>query len=181
MRLSVLGLSVCLATGIGCSIPHSVPEGRVVPGQTINKQGKVLIMNAADGQEQGQPVATGSGQEFVAAVRDSLLDHSVPASTAQTLDLNQACDEAQKMGFDYVLKPQITFWEDNATAWSGKGDKLRISIEVYDAKGHQLVGAATFYRVARGAGFVGSGTPERFLKEASAGALNKIYGWTPSK
>jgi len=119
MRLNVLGVSVCLATVIGCSIPHAIPEGRVVPGQTINRQGKVLIMNAADGQEQGQPVATGSGQEFVAAVRDSLLDHSIPASTTQTLDLNQACDEAQKMGFDYVLKPQITFWEDNATAWSG--------------------------------------------------------------
>lgn len=178
MRIKKLAFATCLLLGVGCSVPRAEPEGRVVPGQAINKMGKVLIMNAADGQEQGQPVATGSGQTFVAVVRDTLLDHSVPVSTTQTMNLTQAFDEADKMGFDYVLKPQITFWEDNATAWSGNGDKLRISMELYDAKGHQLVAASSFYRVGTGATFA-SGSPDRFFKEASLGALNKIYSWSP--
>lgn len=88
----------------------------------------------------------------------------------------QALDEASKLNFDYTMKCTITLWEDNATAWSGKGDKLEISVEVFDVKTKQLVGIASHYRVATGFTLV-SGTPDRFMDECAEGALGKIYGW----
>ena len=54
---------------VGCSIPRSVPEGSVVTGQKVNPQGKVLVLAVADGQEQGQDPAKGSGRGMVSALR----------------------------------------------------------------------------------------------------------------
>jgi hypothetical protein len=138
--------------------------------------GKVLILGIPNGQEQGQPEANGSGQGMASALRQALSAHGVPLSITETKDLTAGLDEAQKANFNYVLKCAITLWQDNATAWSGNGDKLTISVELYDAKSRQLVAAASHKRVATGATFV-SGSPDRFMGEVAAGALSEIYGW----
>jgi len=113
---------------------------------------------------------------MVEALRKVLSTHQVPLSTTDSLTLGPAFDEAQKSKFDYVIRCTITLWEDNATAWSGSGDKLNIAVDVYDANTRQLVAAATHKRTATGATMV-SGTPDRFMDEVAAGALGKIYGW----
>jgi len=161
---------------IGCSVPRSRPEGGLVTGQTINAASKVLILSVQDGQEQGQSPAHGSGRGMVASLRKVLLNHSVPFSTSENMNTVGGIEEAEKLKFDYVMKCTITLWEDNATAWSGNGDKLKISIEMFDVKTKQLVAVASHYRVATGATFV-SGTPDRFMDECSLGALSRIYGW----
>jgi hypothetical protein len=168
-------LAAALLIG-GCSIPRSVKEGGPISGQVVNLAGKVLILNVANGQEQGQPVANGSGQGMVSALRTTLSTHGIPLSTTEEMDLSSGFDEAQKGNFVYVLKCAITLWQDNATAWSGNGDKLSITVELYDAKTRQLVAAASHQRVATGATFV-SGSPDRFMGEVATGALSQIYGW----
>lgn len=177
MKYIVVALLCLVATG--CSIPHSVREGGPVAGQQINPRATVLVLNVRDGQEQGQSPATGSGQGMVAALRKALVAHGVPLSISQGTDLSAGFDQARQNGFGYVLQCVITLWQDNATAWSGNGDKLNISVEVYDAKTHQLVAAATHKRTATGATFV-SGSPDRFMDEVAVGALSRIYGW-PAK
>jgi hypothetical protein len=117
---------------------------------------------------------------MASAIRKVLASHNVPVSMTATSSLRDGIDEARRAGFDYTLKGTITLWEDNATAWSGNGDKLNISVEVYDSKSRELIGAATHKRVATGATFV-SGTPDRFMDEVATGALDKIYGWSDQK
>ena len=159
-----------------CTVPRSVKEGGPVVGQTVRANNKVLVLNVSDGQEQGQAAATGSGQGMVASMRKALTAHAIPMSASPSISLEAGFDEANKEGFDYVMKTTITLWEDNATAWSGKGDKLSISVELYDAKSRQLLAAATQKRVATGFTMV-SGTPDRFEDECATGALGQIYGW----
>ena len=163
----------------GCSIPRSEPEGGLIQGKTINPSGKVLILAVRDGQEQDQPAAPGSGQGMVNALRKVLMDHFIPFSTTEHYNNIQGFEEAEKLNFDYVLKCTITLWENNATAWSGNGDKLKISIEIFDVKSKQLVAIAGHYRVATGA-TLATGTPDRFMNECALGALSKIYAW-PTK
>jgi hypothetical protein len=174
MKYLVLLITCLMAAG--CSVPRSVKEGGPVIGYQINPTAKVLLLRVADGQEQGQEVARGSGEGMVAALRKALSSHGVPLSTSANLDLSTGLDEAQRTGFDYVLKCTITLWQDNATAWSGNGDKLNISVEVYDVKTGTLAAAATHKRVATGATFV-SASPDRFMDEVATGALSQIYGW----
>ena len=164
---------------LGCSVPRSEPEGGTIIGQAVNPSGKVLILGVRDGQEQGQEPANGSGKGMAAALRKVLMAHSIPISTTESLNNTQGFEEAEKLNFDYIMKCSITLWEDNATAWSGKGDKLKISIELFDVKSKQLVGEAGFYRVATGF-TLAAGSPDRFMDECAEGALAKIYGW-PAK
>jgi len=161
---------------IGCSVPRSVPEGGRIVGQQIIPTGKVLILTVADGQEMGQPVANGSGRGMVSSLRKVLSRHEIPLSITDAASTTQGFEEAAKINFEYLLKCTTTLWEDNATAWSGNGDKLKISIEMFEVKNHQLIAAASHYRVATGATFVG-GSPDRFMDECAEGALDKIYGW----
>lgn len=174
MKYVALILAVLFASG--CSVPRSVKEGGPVSGQVVNPAGKVLILNVANGQEQGQPIAYGSGQGMVSSLRKVLTSHGVSLSTTEKMDLSSGMDEAERSGFDYILKAVITLWQDNATAWSGNGDKLSVSVELYDAKTKQLTAAASHQRVATGATFV-SGSPDRFMDEVATGALGQIYGW----
>ncbi|AHX16304.1 hypothetical protein CH75_10390 [Dyella jiangningensis] len=173
-RLFLVATSAMLL--IGCSVPRQVKEGGAMSGHQVAPQGKVLLLNVRDGQEKGQDPATGSGQGMVAALRKTLSAHGVPLNTSQTMDLSRGFEEAQRNGYAYVMKSTITLWEDNATAWSGNGDKLNVSVELYDVSTHELIAAATDKRTATGFTFV-SGTPDRFMDEVAIGALSQIYGW----
>ena len=44
------------------------------------------------------------------------------------------------MSIEYVLKAQILHWEDRATEWSAKPDRVKISLPLY--KSGQLIGSA---------------------------------------
>lgn len=160
----------------GCSVPRSVKEGGPLAGHAVQPQGKVLILAIRDGQEKGQDPAVGSGQGLSAALRKVLSAHGVPLSVSSSQSVETGEQEAARDGFQYVMQTTITLWEDNATAWSGNGDKLSISVELYDVRTHQLIAAATHKRVATGATFV-AGTPDRFMDEVAQGALAQIYGW----
>ena len=118
----------------GCSVPRNVREGGPVAGQAISPQATVLMLAVSNGQEQGQSAAMGSGQGMADAMRNVLTAHGVPLSTSQKTDLSQGFEEAARGNFAYVMQCVITLWQDNATAWSGNGDKLNISVQVYDAK-----------------------------------------------
>ncbi|MEX1826457.1 DUF4823 domain-containing protein [Luteibacter sp. CQ10] len=179
MKKIALAAVACIVVS-GCSVPRSVKEGGPLAGQAVSSQKKVLVLSVTDGQEKGQDPAIGSGQAVVASVRKYLTMHGIPMSVSSSANTDQGIVEADAQGFDYVLKPTIILWEDNATAWSGNGDKLSISMELFDARTHQLVAASTHKRVATGATFVG-GSPDRFIDEVSNGALGKIYGWSEAK
>ena len=126
---------------VACSIPRQAKEGGALPGQHVDPTQRVLVLAIKDGQEQGEPVAAGSGQGLVDALRRALAAHQVPLSATPDMALEQGFADAERGGFTYVLKGTITHWEDNATAWSGKGDKLNISAELYDVRSRTLVAA----------------------------------------
>ena len=175
-----LALALCCSLAISCSMPRSVKEGGPVSGQLINPTAKVLVLGISDGQEQGQASVAGSGDGMVAAVRKVLMARKVPLSITEATTLASGLAEAEKGGFDYLLKGKITLWQDNATAWSGNGDKLSLSVEMYDVKTRELAAAASHDRVATGATLV-AGTPHRFMDEVAEGTLSQIYGWPVPK
>lgn len=117
---------------------------------------------------------------MVDAFRKVLAMHGIPMSVTADKSLTEGFADAERGGFTYVLKGTITHWEDNATAWSGKGDKLFVSAELYDAHTHTLIAAATDKRTATGLTFVSS-TPDRFMDQVAVGTLSQIYGWPITK
>lgn len=58
-------------------------------------------------------------------------------------------------GYDYVVVPKITRWEDRATEWSGKPDRITILISVYDVAGGSTVNSAVLHGKSKWATFGG--------------------------
>jgi Domain of unknown function (DUF4823) len=52
--------------------------------------------------------------------------------SSDSVSMADAIKEAKERAYDYVLRTNITEWEDNATAWSGKKDSIALSLELYD-------------------------------------------------
>jgi hypothetical protein len=48
-------------------------------------------------------------------------------------------EAARAGGHDYLIFPEIKHWEDRATEWSGKSDKIEVRITIIDARTGDLV------------------------------------------
>lgn len=46
--------------------------------------------------------------------------------------------------YGYYVEPIILHWEDRATEWSGKSDKVEIQIITYDTKTKSEIGNTTY-------------------------------------
>ncbi|MEZ9687657.1 DUF4823 domain-containing protein [Vibrio atlanticus] len=52
----------------------------------------------------------------------------------QAADYNFVLEYAKSNEFDYLIFPTILHWEDRATEWSAKPDKVSVKITVVDVK-----------------------------------------------
>ncbi len=169
-------IAVVFGLCLACSVPRTRVVGEVVPGQSINPAGKFLILSCDDAQERGEEVTKGSSNALVSAVRDRMMQHSMKISITQATALEAGYREAKENSFDYLVRPSFTNWEDNATAWSGNGDKAGISLEVFDARTHTMLAASSYNRTATGF-TLAPGSPMRFIDDAADKTLSQIFHW----
>jgi Domain of unknown function (DUF4823) len=165
-----------LLTACGTSVQSS---GGVVTGKTLLPSAKVLIIPFADAIDKGGKTIGGSGGAVTGAMRDNLLAHGASPATADSKTLADGLIEAQKLGYNYVLKGSLINWEDNATEWSGRPDTAGITIEVYDTNFRELLGSATENVRASMVSYT-AGSPDRFAPALADLALSKTFGWRPA-
>ena len=142
----------------------------------ISAAPKVVILDIQDGHERGQDVTRGSGQAMVNALRDTLVSRGIPVNVIQSTAVDEGYQEAERLGFNYVLRGVLTNWEDNATAWSGNPDRATLVLELYGVEEKRLAASANSERQASGATLV-SGTPGRFIPELAFNAVDRIFDW----
>lgn len=83
----------------------------------------------------GTKVKDGSGGKARDAMRDALSQYADRvAPIAAYLSEADATAEAHRQGSDYLVYLRILNWEERATEWSGKPDRLEAEIRLVDAK-----------------------------------------------
>jgi hypothetical protein len=120
----------------------------------------LLTLSGCSGQYWSEPVtplksklSTQSGFYIVQPKNGTYSNRQYPKSGAQTAqavtaalgkkvqrtetgtsyeDTPAAIAKAKSKGLQYVVEPAILHWEDRATEWSGKTDRLTIRLTVYD-------------------------------------------------
>jgi hypothetical protein len=82
----------------------------------------------------------------------------------------------EKMGTesDYLVVPEILHWEDRATEWSGKKDKLEIKLSVYDAKTGKELASAVLAGKSKWGTF-GGDHPQDLLPEPIDGYVATLF------
>jgi len=171
-----LGL-FCLALVLtACAMPVHRTSGQFVPGTSLAAEPKVVILAITDGQERGQDATVGSGGAMVNAIRDRLMGRGIPVQSVQVAELEAGYAEAERLGFNYVLRGAFTNWEDNATAWSGNPDRAELALELYAVADRRLAATASHTVQASGATLLSS-TPMRFIPELADSTLGRIFSW----
>jgi hypothetical protein len=133
------------------------------------------VLQIANGVEAKEGPAQGTGRAVTSAVRDQLVSHGYVPLVMEPRDLVTAFEESKELGYRYLLRGEISAWEDNATEWSGRPDVAELSIEVYDVLSKSLIGSAT-HSIEGGDS---AKQPIRFVPELADHALAKLFRWTP--
>ncbi|MHB1307268.1 MAG: DUF4823 domain-containing protein [Limisphaerales bacterium] len=107
------------------------PLGQAAPDQ-VSPSAKFLVAATADGVY-GSQTYPGSGMAVARTFEKALLRHarSVTVLPVQG-DVEAAILQASELGCAVLVFPRIVHWEDRATEWSGRRDKLSLIVRVMD-------------------------------------------------
>jgi hypothetical protein len=129
MRFGILMLTALLLSA--CAQELAV-KGVSADQGALSREGYAFVSVPHDGQY-GSITYQGTGQltaQTVAGAFAKFLDKSETGLRVENLD--EALAHARKLGADYLVVPVILHWEDRATEWSGRRDKIEVKISVLD-------------------------------------------------
>lgn len=145
------------------------------PAQQLSKSASAYVMLAADGVLGGIKY-TGSGQQTSQATMAAVAAH---LDRVELASKNESSDEAiataKGAGIAYVFQPTILHWEDRATEWSGRPDRITIKVVVREAETGKSV-ASTVARASSKWGTLGGDHPQDLLPELMARFVNRLFG-----
>jgi hypothetical protein len=74
----------------------------------------------------------------------------------------------------YYVQPKILHWEERATEWSGKPDKIRVKVDVYDAETQSYQSSVIFSGKSKWFTF-GGDHPQDLLPKPIQDYLKTLY------
>ncbi|HHF0510375.1 TPA: DUF4823 domain-containing protein [Vibrio antiquarius] len=139
MKKRMLLLIAALSAIVGCADSHSLKVTQADSNVKLSPGNAVYIALSQDGQY-GNHYYSGSGRMVSQAVKGELiltLNNVVIAQRPE--DYNTALNFAASRKFDYLVYPTIMHWEDRATEWSAKADKVKVKIVVVEVKSGSVI------------------------------------------
>ena len=159
----------------GCATHAYLPQTTADLPQLSSSE-PVYVRVPEDGEYyQGRPYA-GSGRMVASAIRESLFAYTTQVTVGASAESRTAAiKSASQVKATYLFFPDIKHWEDRATEWSGKADRLEASIEVIDvATGKQIHGATL---TGKSSWFtLGGDHPQDMLKAPVSEYIDALYG-----
>lgn len=174
-RQDIALVALLLVLTASCSATRT-SSGGLVGGDGPAPGARLLLLPVADAIAINGPVAAQSGIAAQAALRVALVSHGYIPSDSAASTVQAAMQEAKERSQPYVLQGQFTHWEDRATWTSNISDKAAMSVQLFDARSGQLLGAATHEVTGASEEYI-SRVPQRFIPKLADGALGRLFGW----
>ncbi len=135
-------VSVILLLFLTACVSKYKTDSFTPPSHPLSKSGSAYVMLARDGAY-GARTYSGSGHTVSRLLYGAILNHVSKAELATRVESrDDAIATARKGGMSYVFDPVILNWEDRATEWSGRPDRITIRIGVWDvATGKEIASA----------------------------------------
>lgn len=122
-----------------------------------------------------EEVIQGSGKQTAQAFQAAFMRYTRSVYTSKFPEsLSEALDIAREGGLEYVLYPTIIRWEDRATEWSGRRDRLTVKADLIDLKTSTVV----FSREIEATGkwmTDGGETPKDLLDQPAEQYVNALF------
>jgi hypothetical protein len=144
----------------------------VVPSQKkLAVGGSVLVATPADAAY-GDEKYPGSGAATATAVQAAFARHT-NHSDVSAICADFDCMKSAGKPYELYAVPQILHWEDRATEWSGKKDKLEIKLTIYAPNG-EVVGSNIISGKSKWATF-GGDHPQDLLPEPVGEYVRSLF------
>lgn len=115
-----------------------------------------------------------SGDQTARAVQAAFVPHApTTALVAECTDL-ECMKTVLPAPAGYVVVPEILHWEDRATEWSGRSDRMELRLSVYQGGTYELLASAIFAAKSGWFSF-GGDHPQDLLKEPLEEYVASLY------
>ena len=122
-----------------CTAAYQQTDITDKPKFKLDSQSNVLIATPKDGRY-GAINYTGSGQMTSREAMIAFLRHAKDVSvTTNCSSIGRCLNEAKDSGYSYLVYPEILHWEERATEWSGKPDRIEVKITLFSVDNGEMI------------------------------------------
>jgi len=112
------------------------------PQSKLDPRGKVLVATSQDGRYDTINYS-GSGQMTSQVIVTAFAKHAKHISiTTSCSSIDSCLNDAKNNGQSYLVYPEILHWEERATEWSGKPDRIEVKITLLTVDNGEIIHSA---------------------------------------
>ena len=156
---------------VGCTAYHQT-QSQSLPGALDPAKG-VLISIPADGSY-GNDQYRKSGIMTAEVVRTAFLNHAFRAEIIPSCKTEDCLVDINIERYGYFVMPAILHWEERATEWSGRPDRIKIRLTVFDAINKTRIGSYSYTGKSKWFTF-GGDHPQELLPEPTRELVDSFY------
>lgn len=101
------------------------------PGKPLSQDTRVAIQIPSDGRFENT-IYVDSGEKTATAFKSAFEEYVQSVKLLPGCYDQRCLTRAKNNGSDYFVSLEIIYWEDRATNWSGKLDRLTIKVSMFD-------------------------------------------------
>src|SRR5262249_2070374 len=147
---------------VGCA--HHYNLHPIQHAEPLDTKASALVALPDDGKFE-KITYPGSGRQTARAVAAAFAKHLARVDIMPALATSaEQLASARSGGFDYLVTPSITHWEDRATEWSGRPDRIEIELRTQRANTGETLNLGSVQGRSRW-GTLGGDSPEDMLTE----------------
>ena len=165
---------ILLALIFGCTHTYEVKETSQTTDVKLEKNAKAYVSVPEDGRY-GEILYEGSGLTTAQEIQKAFAKHlSIIERGKHSETYKEALNSAQNSGFNYLIFPTITHWEDRATEWSGKSDKITVKLSIIDTQNNSAIDSVIINGKSRWGTF-GGDHPQDLLQEPIGQYVDSLF------
>lgn len=155
---------------------HDVVQTATTQSYSKLDNSKSVYISVPEDGRYGSILYNRSGAMTTQAIKMALSKYvdSIITDGKSTEDYRTALRNAKNKNVSYLFYPQILEWEDRATEWSGKPDKVSIKIRVVDIKSNKKISSIVLK--SNSSWFtLGGDHPQDLLEKPISDYINSLY------
>ena len=170
------GLLIVVLAGffIGCADTHKLARTSGIEVFELDP-GEPIYVAVPDDGVYDQHTYNGSGQTTAQIIQAAFSRHARHVRVGRNAQsLKEAAGAARETGSEYLVYSRILHWEERATEWSGRPDRVQVKLEIVDVDTGKTVTSAVA-KGKSGLATFGGDRPEDLLPKPIGEFVASLY------